>query len=64
MFKPFEGSSGQRLGAPTASIISDNQPRQPASSTLTNNNVNFEEIKVDNNKPTTKIQVRTADGSR
>ncbi|TIB73707.1 hypothetical protein E3Q23_02907 [Wallemia mellicola] len=56
VFKPFEGSAGQRLGAPTASIRT--QPVPSATNTTS------DKVEVDESKPTTRIQVRMSDGSR
>ncbi|TIA91799.1 hypothetical protein E3P99_00907 [Wallemia hederae] len=59
VFKPFEGTTGQRLGAPvTASIRQTEQPAPAASSAPA------EKVQVDQSKPTTRVQVRLHDGSR
>ncbi|TIB10657.1 hypothetical protein E3P89_02734 [Wallemia ichthyophaga] len=59
VFKPFEGASGQRLGAPVTASI--RQPERASASAPTSIG---EKVKVDESKPTTRVQVRLNDGSR
>lgn len=59
VFKPFEGASGNRLGAPVTASI-----RQTDSAAPTASAVPAEKVQVDQSKPTTRVQVRLNDGSR
>ena len=59
VFKPFEGTTGQRLGAPVTASIRQTENAAPAASSAP-----AEKVQVDQSKPTTRVQVRLHDGSR